>query len=76
MQFNPKIHHRHLIQLRGYDYSQSGAYFITILTYGRDCLFGEIKKGEMQLSAIGRIVYENWQAIPEHFPQVELGKFV
>ena len=76
LQFDPKIHHRRSIRLQGYDYSQSGAYFVTIVTYGRECLFGEIQNGEMQLSDYGRIADENWHAIPAHFPQIELGEFV
>ena len=76
MKFDPKIHHRHSIRLQGFDYSQSGAYYITIVTYRRECLFGEIQNGGMQLSDMGRIADENWRTIPEHFPQVELGEFV
>ncbi len=40
--YNPNIHHRHSIRLKGYDYSQSGLYFITICVQDRKCLFGEI----------------------------------
>ena len=76
MKFDPKIHHRKSIRLQGYDYTSAGAYFITIVTYQRECLFGEIQNGEMTLSAMGQIADENWRAIPEHFPQVVLGAFV
>jgi putative transposase len=76
MKFDPQIHHRRSIRLSDYDYSQPGAYFITIVTRGRECLFGEIKDGEMQLSGMGQIAEEAWRAIPEHFPQVELGTYV
>jgi putative transposase len=76
MKYDPKIHQRHSIRLQGYDYSQAGAYYVTIVTYGRECLFGDIKNGEMQLSAMGCIAHENWQTIPEHFRQVELGEFI
>jgi putative transposase len=40
--YNPNIHHRKSIRLRGYDYSKSGLYFITICTADRKCLFGKI----------------------------------
>ena len=40
--YNPKIHHRRSIRLRGYDYSQAGCYFITMCTQNRLHLFGEI----------------------------------
>jgi REP element-mobilizing transposase RayT len=76
MKFDPQKHHRRSIRLPDYDYSQPGAYFITMVTYQREPLFGEIVNGEMRLSAMGQIAEEHWRAIPEHFPQVELGAFV
>jgi REP element-mobilizing transposase RayT len=69
-------HHRRSIRLAGYDYSQPGAYFVTLVTRGRECLFGEIVNGVMQLSAMGRIADEHWHLIPKHFPQVEFGAYV
>lgn len=50
MKYNPNIHHRRSIRLKGYDYSQPGAYFITICTHQRECLFGEIVNRQMQLN--------------------------
>jgi putative transposase len=66
----PATHHRRSIRLRGYDYSQAGAYFITICTHNRECLFGEIVDGEMRLRPFGRIVTEQWNDIPSRFPVV------
>ncbi|MBN2117756.1 MAG: hypothetical protein JW730_14365 [Anaerolineales bacterium] len=74
--FDPEKHHRRSIRLKKYDYSQPGGYFITIVTYQRDCLFGEIIGSEMQLNDFGCIVDECWRAIPDHFPNVELGAYV
>jgi REP element-mobilizing transposase RayT len=74
--FDPQKHHRKSIRLPGYDYSQAGAYYITIVTYHRDCLFGEIVNEEMILNDFGKIADECWRAIPEHFPFVELGAYV
>ncbi len=71
--FDPQRYHRRSIRLQGYDYTSSGVYFITIVTYQRECLFGEINDGEMTLSKYGKIANECWQSIPEHFPNVELG---
>ena len=76
MSFNPRLHHRRSIRLAGYDYSHPGAYFVTLVTHQRQCLFGEITDGEMHLSAMGQIADEHWRAIPEHFPQVELGNYI
>jgi putative transposase len=69
-------HHRRSIRLKRYDYSQNGAYYVTVVTYQRDCLFGDIANGEMILNDLGKIADECWRAIPEHFPFVELGAFV
>ncbi len=69
-------HHRRSIRLKGYDYAQPGGYFVTIVTYQRECLFGEIISTEMRLNPYGRIVEECWRAIPEHFQNVELGAYV
>ncbi len=69
-------HHRRSIRLPDYDYTQNGAYVVTICTHGREALFGEIVDGEMRLNDFGRIVEVCWFAIPEHFPHVEIDAFV
>jgi len=43
--YHPNIHHRKSIRLKGYDYSKTGWYFITICVQNRECLFGEIRVG-------------------------------
>ena len=48
------------IRLKGYDYTQPGAYFVTFCTYQRDEILGEVLRGEMKLSALGKIVQEEW----------------
>ena len=57
--YNPKIHHRRSIRLKGYDYSQKGLYFVAICVKNRACLFGEIINHEMILNAAG-IMVEKW----------------
>ncbi|MFZ5857732.1 MAG: transposase [Chloroflexota bacterium] len=69
-------HHRRSIRLKGYDYSQAGVYFVTIVTWGRLMLFGKIENGEMKLNRYGEIVQKWWNDIPNHFPNVETGAFV
>lgn len=69
-------HHRRSIRLDGYDYAESGAYFVTICTQDHLCLFGEIVDGDMRANALGRIVQETWQDLPDHYPRVELDAFV
>ncbi|MGB8645104.1 MAG: hypothetical protein WCF84_07695 [Anaerolineae bacterium] len=72
----PSKHHRRSIRLKGYDYSQPGAYFITLVTNDRECLFGEIVNGEMRLSECGRIVQEEWLRTAKIRPNVQLDEFV
>ncbi len=74
--FDPRKHHRRSIRFKGYDYSQPGAYFVTIVTYQREFLFGEIVDGEMQLNEYGKFVQKWWDEIPNHFPNVETIAFV
>ncbi|BAY76754.1 hypothetical protein NIES25_32110 [Nostoc linckia NIES-25] len=76
MPYDPQKHHRRSIRLKGYDYTQPGAYFITICTKARQCLFGNVVKGKMQLNCLGHIAFNCWQTIPDHFPHVELDSFV
>lgn len=72
MAFKPEIHHRRSIRLRGYDYSRAGAYFATICTQKRECLFGEIRDGAMWLNAARRILQVAWDALPDHYSHVDL----
>ena len=74
--FDPERHHRKSIRLRGYDYASPGAYFVTIVTQDRACLFGEISRGRMHLNAAGMAAQTVWAAIPVHFPRVRLDAFV
>jgi putative transposase len=76
MKFNPDIHHRRSIRLKGYDYSQAGAYFVTICTYDRECLFGDIVDGKMRMKQFGHIVAAEWIRTAELRPEIELGEFV
>jgi putative transposase len=74
--FDPQKHHRRSIRLKDFDYTSEGAYFVTIVTWGREYLFGEIVEKEMYLSRQGEIVQKWWDDIPMHFPNVETGAFV
>ena len=74
--YNPKIHHRKSIRLKGYDYSQSGLYFITICVQNRECLFGKIVNGEMVLNDAGKMADNVWMKMPERFLNVQLHEYV
>jgi len=67
MNYDREKHGRRSIRLPGFDYSQVGAYFVTICAYERQCIFGEIKNGEMQLNQFGLVVEQCWLEIPNHF---------
>jgi len=72
----PEEFGRHSTRLKGYDYSQAGAYFVTIVSYGRECLFGDVVEGVMRVNALGRIVQESWDEIPVHFPNTQVNPFI
>jgi putative transposase len=76
MKYNPEKHHRRSIRLQGYDYSSSGAYFITLCTHQRHCLLGEVIDDEIQLHEFGRIVRAHWLKLPNHHPHLQLDEFV
>ncbi len=71
--FDPKIHHRQSIRLKEYDYSQEGGYFVTIVAWQREFLFGNIQNGEMVLNKIGKIVEWEWLELPKRLSYIELG---
>ncbi|MBW4521018.1 MAG: hypothetical protein KME16_15105 [Scytolyngbya sp. HA4215-MV1] len=76
MKYDPDKHHRRSIRLQEYNYTAPGAYFITLCTRQRQCLFGAIVNGEMQLNALGQMVNAYWQRLPSHFPHLTLDAFV
>ena len=76
MNYNPDIHHRQSIRLKGFDYSQPGAYFVTICTNNHENLFGEIENNSISLNKFGIIVSEKWNNIHIHFKNVILGEYI
>ena len=76
MTYNPLIHHRRSIRLKGYDYSQAGFYFVTICVQNMKCLFGEITNSEMILNDAGKMV-EKWCAELSHkFPDIMVDTYI
>jgi len=76
MRYNPDTHHRRSIRLKGYDYSQVAAYFVTICVQEREDLFGKIASDEMQLNNAGRMVQSAWKDLPRYYPGAEIDAFV
>jgi putative transposase len=67
---------RRSVRLKSYDYAQAGAYFITLCTHGRACLFGEITNGAMHLNEWGEIVRDEWEKSSAIRVEIELDAFV
>lgn len=63
-------------RLQGYDYSQSGTYFVTICTHKRYFHFGDILGDMMKYSLLGLSAIKFWKSIPEHYKSIELDYFV
>ena len=74
--YDPNIHHRRSIRLKGYDYTQPGAYFVTICTDKHKFLLSEIVNGEAALSQYGLAAQRVWAGLPQHYPYVVLDEIV
>ncbi|RLZ09715.1 transposase [Faecalibacter macacae] len=75
-QYNPYKHHRKSIRLVGYDYSQAGLYFVTLVCQDRAHLFGDIKDGIMYLNEFGQIAVDEWLHTQEVRDNVVLHEYV
>jgi putative transposase len=64
------------IRLQGYDYTQDGAYFVTLCTHQRALLFGDVVGDDMELNTLGCIVLEEWERTATLRPYIELDAFV
>jgi len=74
---NPGVNRRNRrsIRLHGYDYSRTGAYFVTICTQHREYLFGDIVNGKMVLNDAGWMVQTGWDEMPSRYPCVDIDAF-
>lgn len=71
MSFNPKLHNRRSIRLKGYDYSQAGLYFVTICVQNRKCLFGNMVNQEMILNESGQMIEKWYYQLPTKFDDIQ-----
>ena len=69
-------HNRRSIRLHGYDYSQVGAYFVTVCARNRECLFGDAVNGKTMLNEFGEIVAESWKWLATRYGYVELDEWM
>ena len=74
--YNPQIHHRRSIRLKGYDYSQAGLYFITICCQDRAHLFGKVAKGTMQLNDSGKMVEKWYHQLESKFSDIRCHEMI
>ena len=75
-QLPERLPQRRSIRLKGYDYSQAGLYFVTIVTKNRECLFGEIVNDEMILNDAGKMIKKEGLKIPERFKNIKLNEYI
>ncbi|HCX89509.1 MAG: hypothetical protein COW04_01090 [Deltaproteobacteria bacterium CG12_big_fil_rev_8_21_14_0_65_43_10] len=76
MKYNPEKHHRRSIHLKGYDYSQQGGYYMTIVTQNRECLFGDLVDGEMVLNDAGTMIEKWYFELENKFPDIQCDEYV
>ena len=76
MPYDPEKHDRRSIRLPDYDYGQPGAYFVTICTHDRVCLFGDVVDGRMHPTDFGRITRDEWRRTKRVRDNVALDTFV
>jgi len=73
--YNPQIN-RHSLRLKDYDYSSAGAYFVTLCTQNRVCLFGQVIDDEIVLNKNGKIVRDEWLRTSEIRHEIVLDEYV
>ncbi len=73
---NPTFPQRKRHRYPGYDYSQPGAYYFTIVSHSRDKLFGNIVDGKCEYNSFGKIVVTTWQGLAERYPYLLLDESV
>ncbi len=74
--YNYEKHNRRSIRLKGYDYTQTGAYFVTICTQNRECLFGEIQERDMVLNDAGEMVKNAWNNLSNKCPGIAIDECI
>lgn len=76
MMYAAEKRHRRSIRLQDHDYALPGAYFVTICTQERHCLFGEVVDTKMLLNDAGRMVQQWWLGLNRKFGTAKTDEFV
>jgi len=56
MRYDPQTHHRRSIRLPAWDYREAGEYFVTICTFGRECLLADVRTERLLIRVWARTV--------------------
>ena len=67
MRHDPDKHHRQSIRLKYFDYTRASAYFVTVCTHDRECIFEDI--------VLRRVAEAAWLNLPRHHPTVTLDEW-
>lgn len=70
------MRNRKSIRLKDYDYSQAGAYFVTICVKNGECVLGEVSDGKVKLNEMGSVLENTWYELLRHYPSITLDEFV
>ncbi len=73
---NSPVHNRRSVRLEEYDYSQQGAYFVTICTQQRECLLGQVMNTEMEINEAGKMVQSIWHNLSIRYPYSVMDEFI
>src|SRR5260221_262934 len=76
MSLKPHQPLRKSTRLQGYDYAQNGAYFVTLCTQNRLCLFGEIEAEETRPNDSGEMILHWCHELKTKFSDIELDSYV
>ena len=76
MKYSSQIPGRRSLRLKNYDYAQQIGCFVTLRTMNRECLFGEIRDGGIQLNDIGLMVRQEWNKLHENYHGLETDQFI
>jgi len=68
--------HRGHLRLREFDYSTPGAYFVTVCTFRRTCLLGNVRDDRVLLTGVGSMVHTAWSELPDHYSSVHTDVFI
>jgi REP-associated tyrosine transposase len=76
MKYDPNVHRRRSVRLKGYDYPSAGVYFVTICTHERLCVLGTVENGVVELTDAGRIVQQTILSLADRFAGLKIDAFV